>query len=461
MQTYTIMTETITRRINDSAGARWAALFIIAFTMMAAYYVNDIMAPLKSMLEGQLHWTSGEFGTFTGAYSFLNVFLLMLIWGGLILDRFGIRFTGISATVLMVGGTACEYWAITQMGGTSDIVFGMKADVFYASAGYSVFGVGAEVAGITVTKIIAKWFQGKEMALAMGVQVALARIGSQAAYAVAIPVAKNLGLPMPLFIGLCLLAGGLVAFLAFSLMDRKLDRQIKTAQPSSSDDKFSFHDVMAVVRNPGFWLIALLCVLFYSCVFPFQKYATELMVTKYSVSEDLAGTFAGLPALGALFLTPVFGGMIDRKGKAASIMIFGAAMLIFVHCIYALPFIHAPWVAIGLMIVLGISFSLVPSAMWPSVAKIFPVKQLGTAYALIFFIQNIGLWGVPALIGNVLDKYCIVGTRQDGGMVTNLYDYTLPMCIFTGIAVLSLITGFCLKAADRRYGYGLEEANLK
>ena len=329
------MTDTVTR-LNDKAWARWSALFIVAFTMMAAYYVNDVMAPLKGMLEGQLHWTSSEFGMFTGAYSFLNVFLLMLIWGGLILDRFGIRFTGILATVLMVGGTAAEYIAITRYGGTSEMVFGYKLDVFMASAGYSVFGVGAEVGGITVTKIIAKWFNGKEVALAMGVQVALARIGSQAAYAVAIPVARNFGLDTPLFIGGVVLVGGFLSFLAFTFMDRKLDRQVKIST-DSADDKFSFKDVVAVVSNPGFWLIALLCVLFYSCVFPFQKFATELMITKYGVSEAIAGTFAGLPALGALFLTPVFGGMIDKKGKAASIMMLGASMLICVHCIYALP----------------------------------------------------------------------------------------------------------------------------
>ena len=454
------MIEVSKKKLSDSAGARWAALFVVAFTMMAAYYVNDVMAPLKSMLEGQLRWTSGEFGTFTGAYSFLNVFLLMLIWGGLILDRFGIRFSGMLAAVLMVGVTACEYLAITHYGGCSSVMFGMKLDVFLASAGYSVFGVGAEVAGITVTKIIAKWFQGKEMALAMGVQVALARIGSQAAYAVAIPVAKAFGLDMPLFIGLCLLVGGLMAFLAFSLMDLKLDRQVKIDTSGSDEEKFSFSDVMAVVKNPGFWLIAVLCVLFYSCVFPFQKFATELMVTKYGVSEDLAGTFAGLPALGALILTPVFGGMIDRRGKAASIMMLGSAMLIFVHFVYALPFISASWIAIALMIVLGVAFSLVPSAMWPSVAKIFPVKQLGTAYALIFFIQNIGLWGIPALIGYVLEKYCITGTQIVNGLETNTYNYTLPMCIFTSIAVLSLLVGFFLKVADRKYGYGLEKANL-
>lgn len=449
------------KKLNDSAAIRWGALFIVAFTMMAAYYVNDVMAPLKSMLEGEQHWSSSEFGFFTGAYSFLNVFLLMLIWGGLILDRVGIRFTGLLATLLMVGGTLVEYLAITRYSGMDGMVWGYKAPVFMASAGYSVFGVGAEVAGITVTKIIAKWFKGKELATAMGVQVALARIGSQAAYAVAIPVAKSFGLSTPLLIGLVVLVGGLIAFLGFSLMDRKLDKQIAYADKASDDEKFSFRDVASVVKNPGFWLIALLCVLFYSCVFPFQKFATELMVTKYGVNEDLAGTFAGLPALGALVLTPIFGGMIDKRGKAASIMMLGAAMLIFVHCIYALPFIHASWIAIGLMIVLGIAFSLVPSAMWPSVAKIFPVKQLGTAYALIFFIQNIGLWGIPTLIGFVLENYCIVGKNTVGGVTSNVYNYTLPMCIFTGIAVLSLIVALLLKMADKKFGYKLEEPNIQ
>ena len=441
-----------TTTLRDRPGMRWSALFIVAFTMMAAYYVNDIMAPLKTMLEDQLLWTSGEIGFITGAYSFLNVFLLMLIWGGLILDRFGIRFTGLTAAILMVGGTAAEYAAITTFGGTSETVMGYKLDVFLASAGYSVFGVGAEVAGITVTKIIAKWFHGKELALAMGVQVALARIGSQAAYAVALPIARAYRLDTPLLIGGILLVGGLIAFIIFSFMDKKLDTQVELSA-DNVDDKFSFADVLSVVKNPGFWLIALLCVLFYSCGFPFQKFATELMTSKYGVSENVAGAVAGLPALGALLLTPVFGGMIDRVGRAASIMMLGSAMLIAVHATYAMPFIHSSFIAIALMIVLGIAFSLVPSAMWPSVAKIFPVKQLGTAYALIFFIQNIGLWGIPALIGWVLEVYC----QQPEGC----YDYTLPMIIFTGIACLSLVVALLLKVADRRFNYGLEEPNVK
>lgn len=462
------MTEQLKLKLNDSKATRWGALVIVAFTMMAAYYVNDVVAPLKTMLESDLAWTSSDFGFFTGGYSFLNVFFLMLIWGGLILDRFGIRFTGKLSTILMVGGTALEYYAMTGLAGPDAQIFGLneifgyKAGVFVAFAGYSIFGVGAEVAGITVSKIIAKWFRGKELATAMGVQVALARIGSQAGYAVAIPLARAFGITTPALVGLILLLGGLVAFFIFSVMDKKLDKQMEAAAIAAGtegeEEKFSFKDVKNILVNPGFWLIALLCVLFYSCVFPFQKFASELMIIKYGINENVAGTFAGLPALGALILTPIFGGFIDKRGKSASIMILGAAMLIGVHFIYAIPAINYWLVAIGLMIILGIAFSLVPSAMWPAVAKIFPVSQLGTAYALIFFIQNIGLWGIPTLIGKVLDVYCIVGKKADG---TNLYDYTIPMCIFTGIACLSLVVAFMLKRADKRYGYQLEEPNIQ
>ncbi|MCI1647695.1 MAG: MFS transporter [Bacteroides sp.] len=453
------MTEQLKLKLNDSKATRWGALAIVAFTMMAAYYVNDVVAPLKTMLESDLSWNSSEFGFFTGAYSFLNVFFLMLIWGGLILDRFGIRFTGKLATLLMVGGTAIEYYAMTGLAGDNSLIMGYKTGVFVASAGYSIFGVGAEVAGITVSKIIAKWFKGKEMATAMGVQVALARIGSQAGYAVAIPLARSFNIATPVLVGLVLLLGGTIAFFAFSVMDKKLDKQIAVAHAAgaeSDEEKFSFKDVKNILVNPGFWLIALLCVLFYSCVFPFQKFAAELMTSKYGINEDLAGFFAGLPALGALFLTPVFGGYIDKRGKSASIMILGAAMLIGVHFIYAIPAIHYWVVAIVLMIILGVAFSLVPSAMWPAVAKIFPVSQLGTAYALIFFIQNIGLWGIPTLIGKVLDVYC---KSEVNGVIS--YNYTIPMCIFTGIACLSLFVAILLKSADKKYGYKLEEANIK
>ena len=452
------MTDRLKSKLNDSPAMRWGALGVVSFTMMAAYFVNDIMGSLQSLLETELGWTSGEYGFYTGAYSFLNVFLLMLIWGGLILDRFGVRFTGKLATILMVVGTALQYYAITVLAGTTEMLLGYNLSVTVASAGFAIFGVGAEVAGITVTKVIAKWFKGKEMATAMGVQVALARIGSQAAYGVAIPIAKNWGITTPMLIGGILLLGGLTAFFIFSVLDKKLDNQlVADPQVEDDDEKFSFKDVLSVVKNPGFWLIALLCVLFYSCVFPFQKYASTLMIQKYGISDSIAGFIAGSPALGALVLTPIFGRYIDKVGKAASIMVLGAAMLIAVHFTYSLSFVTYWPIAILLMLVLGVAFSLVPSAMWPSVAKIFPARQLGTAYALIFFIQNIGLWGIPTLIGKVLEKYCIVETTSTG----NVYDYTLPMTIFTGIATLSLVVALALKVVDKKKGYNLEVANIK
>lgn len=498
------MTEKLNKKLNDSAAVRWGALFVVAFTMMAAYFVNDVMAPLKSMFESNLGWNSEEYGFFTGAYSFLNVFLLMLIWGGFILDKFGIRFTGILSTVLMVAGTAIEYLGITVLASAEGGFLDYSTSVWVASAGYALFGVGAEVAGITVTKIIAKWFKGKEMATAMGVQVALARIGSQAAYALALPLAGGAAsteggcpclategvvaagstdLSFPLMIGLSLLVLGMVAFLVFAVFDKKLDRQNEgQTEDGGDEEKFSFKDVSSILCDKGFWLIALLCVLFYSCVFPFQKFATEFFTLKYNMDASLAGTIAGLPALGALILTPIFGGVVDKRGKSASIMMLGSAMLIFVHMVYAVPSIDATWVAVALMLVLGVAFSLVPSAMWPAVAKIFPAHQLGTAYALIFFIQNIGLWGIPVMIGKVLDKFCKIQITDPAQLkaltgcacpaecadcadvcltTVSSYDYTLPMMIFTGLAVLSLLIAFILKRVDKSKGYGLELPNIQ
>ena len=461
------MNQTSNQKLNDKTWARWSALFVVAFTMMAAYYVNDIMAPLKSMLEGELHWTSGEFGFFTGAYSFLNVFLLMLIWGGLILDKFGIRFTGMLSAILMVGGTICEYAAITRFGGTEEMLFGYKLDVFMASAGYSVFGVGAEVAGITVTKIIAKWFHGKEMALAMGMEMATARLGTMLALAVTVPIATFFGItddegvfhpniPAPLLLCLTMLCIGTVAFFIYTFYDKKLDASLEE-EGAEPEEPFRMKDIWLIVTNKGFWLIALLCVLFYSAVFPFLKYATDLMVQKYNVDPELAGTIPSLLPLGTLFLTPLFGNVYDRIGKGATLMIIGSVLLIFVHTMFALPVLNVWWFATIIMIILGIGFSLVPSAMWPSVPKIIPEKQLGTAYALIFWVQNWGLMGVPALIGFVLNEYC-KGPVVDG---MQTYDYTLPMWIFAGFGVAALFFALWLKGENKKKGYGLEEPNIK
>ena len=243
-------------------------------------------------------------------------------------------------------------------------------------------------------------------------------------------------------------------------MDRNFDREV-ARQEQDSDDIFKVKDLKLIITNRGFWLIALLCLMFYSAVFPFMKYATSLMENKYGVSSNLAGLIPSLIPFGNLIMTPFFGGIYDRKGKGATIMIIGSILLILVHVLFALPLLNYWWFAAFIMIILGVAFSLVPSAMWPSVPKIIPQKLLGSAYALIFWVQNIGLGLVPLLIGKILDNYYKVGTRLVDGAEVTQYNYTLPMCVFALFGIAALLLAMRLKAVDKKEGYGLEEPNIK
>jgi len=461
------MTEILQKKLNDSPLMRWTALGIVSFTMMAAYFFYDAMAPLKGMLEATQGWNSTDYGLFTGSYSWFNVFLLMLFFGGLILDKKGIRFTGGLATGLMVLGALIKYAALSGILPGEGTLFGIKSQVLFASAGYGLYGVGAEVAGVVVSRAIIKWFNGYELALAMGLQVAVARIGTGIAYLTANPLAEYFGsIPKLVMFGVVLLIIGMVAFLIYNItMDKKLDRQLGINGALSPEDEFKLADVKVVITNRGFWLVAILCVLFYSCVFPFLKYAPDLMTNKFGVTEKWSGLIPSILPMGTVLLTPLFGSIYDRKGKGATIMIIGALMLLGVHALFSVPDINNWIYAVCLIVLLGISFSLVPSAMWPSVNKIIPEKQLGTAFALIFWVQNIGLLLVPSWIGYVLDKWCITGQvirTVDGVQKSvNQYDYTIPMLIFTLIAFISVIFAFLLKAENRKKGYGLEKANMK
>jgi MFS family permease len=457
--------ETITNTLRDSKVARWAALGVVSFTMLCGYYITDVMAPLKPMLEKEFLWSSTEYGFFTSAYGWFNVFLLMLILGGIILDKKGVRFTGKMATIIMVVGTAIKYWAISTDSLTGEI-FGMKSQVVIAGLGFATFSVGVEVAGITVSKIIVKWFRGKEMALAMGLEMATARLGTGLALIISAPIAGIFAdVSAPILLGLLLLCIGMISFFIYSFQDKKLDASIAAEADRSGfvDDEESFRlkDILVIVKNRGWWYIAILCVLFYSSVFPFLKYAADLMVNKFGVDPKIAGAFPALLPFGTILLTPLFGSIYDRKGKGATIMIIGSLILIFVHAMFSIPFLSQTYVAIFLIITLGIGFSLVPSAMWPSVPKIIPMKQLGSAYALIFYIQNIGLMLVPLLIGWVLDRFCITGTHLVDGAPVPSYDYTIPMMIFTSFGLLSLVFALLLKAEDKKKGYGLELPNIK
>jgi MFS family permease len=458
--------EMIKQSLRDSAAARWTALGIVAITMFAGYYITDVMAPLKGLLEQQLSWNSAEYGFFTSAYGWFNVFLLMLIIGGVILDKMGVRFTGVMAASIMVAGASLKFWAVSthSLDGVMWHIlwFDTKAQVFMAALGFAIFGVGVEVAGITVSKIIVRWFKGKELALAMGLQVAVARLGTALALGVSSPIALKLGhVSKPILFGLVLLIIGLITFIIYTFMDRKLDAsEVELRAAEGEKESFHISDIKYIIGNKGWWYLAFLCVLFYSAVFPFLKYAADLMTMKFGVPEKLAGTIPALLPFGTILLTPLFGGIYDKKGKGATIMIIGSLLLIFVHALYTIPSLDHWLIAIVLIIILGVGFSLVPSAMWPSVPKIIPERYLGTSYSLIFWVQNWGLMGVPALIGWVLQKYCITGYVMKEGVEVATYNYTLPMAIFTGFGILALIFALLLKAESAKKGYGLEDPNI-
>ncbi|MCD8072316.1 MAG: MFS transporter [Alistipes sp.] len=466
------MTETLHRKITRSSAARWTVLLLVSFTMLTGYIISDVMAPLKPMLESGLGWDSTQYGFFTSGYSLFNVFLFMLIFAGMILDRMGPRFTRLLAVLIMIGGTFLKYWAVSTGFGEQVItILGktMSIQVFYAMLGFAIFGVGIEMIGITASKIIVKWFTGRSLALAMGLNVAAGRIGTAIALLGALPYAERMGSPSaPLVLCLIMLCIGLLSFLIYIMLDRKADRELAADPATASrtdaaeDEKFKITDIFTIVKLRGFWLITLLCVLFYSAVFPFLKFATELMIQKFGVSTTWAGAIPALLPFGNILLTPLFGSIYDKKGRGATLMMIGALLLVFVHLMFSVPGFTSPAMAVCLMIILGAAFSLVPSAMWPSVPKIIPYHKLGTAYSVIFWVQNIGLGGVPLLIGWVLDKYCVIGTTMsESGNHVNVYDYNLPMMIFALFGIMSVLVAYLLKKEDARKGYGLERPNIK
>ncbi|MBQ8674838.1 MAG: MFS transporter [Bacteroidaceae bacterium] len=451
------MAEKLQQMLSESKAARWTALIIVSFTMMFAYFFTDVMSPLEPMLTAAkgadgvgLGWSADDYGFFSGSYGFFNVFLLMLFFGGIILDKFGIRFTGIMATGLMFGGALIKWYAVGN--DFEGEMFGYPMQVIIACLGFAIYGVGCEIAGITVSKVIVKWFTGHELALAMGLQVALARIGTAGALALALPFAQQFGgVSASVGLGASLLCAGLISYLVYCVMDTKFDQEKASAASAEPEEGFRFADLKLIFANKGFWLITLLCLMFYAGVFPFLKFATKLMVTKYGIDPEVAGLIPAMLPFGTIFLTPFFGSIYDRYGKGATLMVIGSIILTVVHCIFAIPGITAVAVAIAAMILLGIAFGLVPSAMWPSVPKIIPMQLLGTAYAVIFYIQNIGLSMVPILIGKV----------NQANTTNDVTDYTTSMAIFAACGIISIVIAMMLKMEDKKKGYGLEQANIK
>ena len=453
------MTQTIQRKLNDSAFVRWSALILIALMMFFAYMFVDMLSPLKEQLSVALDWNSATFGTYAASEYFLNVFCGFLIFAGIILDKMGIRFTGLLSASLMFIGACIKFYGMSDAFLASSLnetltswgIMGMQGSAVMACLGFMIFGCGCEMAGTTVSKAIAKWFKGKEMAMAMSLEMSIARLGVFAAMWLSPFVYDkfNNEISAPVAFGAVLLLIGLIFYFVFVIMDRKLDQQLKAAGEASeetSEEEFKFSDLGKIFTSKMFWLVALLCVLYYSAIFPFQRYAPDYLDKTLGIDNG-AQLFSCFPIL-AMFLTPFLGGFIDRKGKAASMLMIGSLIMIACHLSFAflLPIFPSKVLAVAIIAILGVSFSLVPAALWPSVPKIIDERILGSAYCVIFWIQNWGLLAVPIIIGKVLDA--------TGG-------YTAPMVIFSSFGVFALIFGLWLKREDKKKGYGLELPNIK
>ncbi|MBP5740753.1 MAG: MFS transporter [Bacteroidales bacterium] len=473
------MSEKILKLMNDSPAARWTALILIALMMFFGYMFVDVMSPLQALVENQRGWTPDIFGTYASAEYILNVCGFLII-AGVILDKMGIRFTGILSASMMFAGAAIKYIGISDW--FQDTAFcswlgswwtALPGSAKMASLGFMIFGCGCEMAGTTVSKAIAKWFKGKEMAMAMGIEMAIARVGVFAIFSISPLIAAKMG-SVAAPVGFCtvLLLIGLINFIVFSVMDGKFDAQLAEAGQASgeegSDEEFKVSDLGKIFGSLSFWVVALLCVLYYSAIFPFQRYGANMLQCNLDgiTPEAASQIFRWFP-IGAAAITPFLGRYLDKKGKGATMLILGALLLIVCHLVFAfvLPATHSKLIAYATIVVLGVSFSLVPAALWPSVPKIIDEKILGSAYCLIFWVQNIGLCFVPLLIGTVLASSnatnpAVVAAKAAGAEFIP-YNYTVPLIIFAGFGVAALLIALYLKALDSKRHLGLEEPNIK
>jgi MFS family permease len=555
-----------TQSLRDNKTIRWIALLLLALGMFCAYIFMDILSPIKDLMQSTRGWDSTAFGTMQGSETFLNVFIFFLIFAGIILDKMGVRFTAIlSGAVMLVGavikwyavsgafvGSGLETWFTSHLNyvpgfqelGISPFYEGMPASAKVASAGFMIFGCGVEMAGITVSRGIVKWFKGREMALAMGSEMALARLGVATCMIFSPLIAKwgsdvvgdkldlaTINVANSVAFGVILLMIALIMFVIYFFMDKKLDAQ--TGEAEEKDDPFKISDLKGILASGGFWLVALLCVLYYSAIFPFQKYAVNMLQCNLTFTPPAEGSFwasnnvtfvqYGIMLIVAVFafvsnfrkgiqkcvllgisvvslivfcymgymrqsaetifavfpllavgITPILGKYVDTKGKAASMLMIGSILLIICHLTFAfvLPLFKESdmggiIVAYLTILELGSSFSLVPASLWPSVPKLVDQKVIGSAYALIFWIQNIGLWLFPLLIGKILDKTNPdIAQKLASGeiapeMAATSYNYTAPLLMLAGLGVAALVLGFVLKAWDRKKGLGLELPNMK
>lgn len=462
--------------MNDSAAMRWTVLVLIASTMFFGYMFVDVMSPIQALVENERGWTPDIFGTYAASEYILNVFGFLIL-AGIILDKMGVRFTGVLSASMMFIGAAIKYVGITKWFQTTGMAewlnswwVSLPASAKMASLGFMIFGCGCEMAGTTVSKAIAKWFKGKEMALAMGLEMAIARVGVFAIFSISPIIAAKMG-SVVAPVGFCtvLLLIGLITFSVFTIFDRKFDKEEGvTSEEHDPEEEFKFSDILTIFRSQVFWIVALLCVLYYSAIFPFQRYGANMLQCNLDgiTPEAAANIFRWFP-IGAAAITPFLGNFLDRRGKGATMLIFGSLLLICCHLVFAfvLPETKSSLLAFSTIVLLGISFALVPAALWPSVPKIIDEKVLGSAYCLIFWVQNIGLCFVPKIIGNLLastnaDNPAVIAAKEAGAEFIP-YNYTVPLVVFAGFGVLALFFALYLKALDKKKGYGLEQPNIK
>ena len=452
--------EQIKSALKDSSRVRWSILLLIASVQAANYYFYDALSPLKRLMEESFNITSSNYGLLVAAYSIPNTFLLMAVLGGVILDKLGIRRTGFLFVGMMaIGGLITAYGASEYFsnGGFGFSLFNSfltdySPELKMMILGRFFFGLGAETSIVVVSKVIVKWFKGKELALAFGMKIGLARAGSALAIFFSAEIAESAShWTIAIWFAAMLLLIAFLAFIVYTIFDVKIDKQLNEGSAVKKDDGFSFADLRKLVTNKSFIYVTLLCLTFYSAVFPFQAFSPDFLLNKFGMSITQSGKIASILYWVTMFATPLFGLVVDKFGKSATLMIFGAILITIVHFTFALTYFNP----VVLLVLLGIAIALVPAAMWPSVAKIVPEHRIGTAYGAMFSIQNLGLFAVPILAGTILDASNPGITSEMIQQGSRLY-YTPTILIFAGFGLLGLIFAFLLKREDKTSGYGLE-----
>ncbi|HJZ40832.1 MAG TPA: MFS transporter [Bacteroidales bacterium] len=453
------------KSLRELTYVRWGVLLIVSLIMAANYYFYDALSPLKDLMQSRLGFSNQQYGFLQSTYSISNVFLFMAVIGGILLDKWGIRFTGIGFTCFMAAGSILTYYGSSETfrnGGPgydffNSFMTGFSPEFKLMTVGYFFFGLGAETSIVVITTIVVKWFKGKELALALGLNLAVARLGQAMSFYFSSNLSTEDFWNRPIFLSACLLSTAFLFFLIYSLIDFRLDRQIKFRLQLDDAGKFKISDVLKIIRIPSFIYITLLCVTFYSAFFPFLKYATDLLHNKFSITTALAGKLTSIPIFCTVLFTPFFGWIADIKGKSASMMVFSSILLIVAHLTLTFTMIN-PIIPMAL---LGIAFSLIPAAMWPGVAKIIDQNKLGTAYGIMFSVQNFGLWLFPILIGIILDRSNpgVTAAMVEEGAAK--YNYTYAILMLAMIGVVGIVFALLLKREDKTSGFGLELPNKK